>query len=118
MALAGRDARNRDVAIESTLPAGPGPRLTTGLGLARPNPFTESVALAFSLASRGPVELSVFGVDGRRVRTLVRETRDAGTYEAIWDGRDDHGAILGAGVYYARLVTPHGRFARRVTNLR
>ena len=41
---------------------------------------------------------------GRRVRRLV-EQRDlsTGTYAIGWDGRDDAGALVPPGVYYARL---------------
>ena len=118
-ALAGRDARNRVVTIASTMrSASPMAPLTTRLTFGRPNPFIGSVTLGFSLATPGPVELAIFGVDGRKVRTLVQEARDPGEYEKIWDGRDDHGGRAGAGVYYVRLVTPQGVFTRRVTNLK
>jgi len=118
-ALAGRDARNRAVAVKSAVrPSAPIVPLTTRLGFARPNPFLETVTLGLSLARTGPVELAIYGVDGRKVRTLVQETREAGEYEEVWDGRDDQGGPAGAGVYYARLVTSQGRFTRRVTNLK
>jgi len=118
-AVAGRDARNRAVTIASPArSAGTAVPLTTRLTFARPNPFIGSVTLGFGLATPEAVELAIFGVDGRKVRTLVQETREAGEYEEVWDGRDDHGAAAGAGVYYARLVTPHGGFTRRVINLK
>ena len=72
----------------------------------------------FGLAARGPVDLAVFGVDGRRVRTLVREVREPGEYTVVWNGRDDEGHATSAGVYYARLVTAQGCFTRPVTYLK
>jgi hypothetical protein len=36
----------------------------------------------------------------------------------VWDGRDDAGQTVAAGVYYALLQTPQGRFTRTVTYLR
>jgi hypothetical protein len=85
---------------------------TTTFAPAMPNPFAGTTTLAFALAQAGPVELAVYGVDGRRIVTLVRETRAAGQYRLIWDGRDGTGQPARPGMYYARLVTPQGRFTR------
>lgn len=51
-----------------------------------------------------PAEVEVFDLAGHRVRRLV-EQRDlsTGTYAIGWDGRDDAGALVPPGVYYARL---------------
>ncbi len=68
-----------------------------------PNPFNPQTTLRFELPSAGPVRLAVYDVAGHLVRTLVDERRDAGTYEANWDGRDAAGAEVGSGVYLARL---------------
>ncbi len=118
-ALDGRDARNRPVEVAKSLqPQAPVIPLTTQLSFARPNPFRQTVTIPFSLSARGSVALVVYSVDGRRVRTLVNETRDAGEYNEVWDGRDDNGNAAVAGVYYTRLITPQGRFTRTVTNLK
>jgi hypothetical protein len=36
----------------------------------------------------------------------------------VWDGRDDGGSAMSAGVYYAHLVTAQGRFSRTLTYLK
>jgi hypothetical protein len=114
-----RDAENRRVALGGahgpTAPRVPG---ATQLGPSRPNPFTHATTILFDLAARGPVDLALFGVDGRRVRTLVREVREPGEYAVEWNGRDDSGKAAPAGVYFARLVTAQGGFTRPVTYLK
>jgi flagellar hook assembly protein FlgD len=60
----------------------------------------------------------VYSVDGRRVRTLVRESREPGEYQATWDGRDDGGNPISAGVYYARLETVDRQLIRAITYLK
>jgi flagellar hook assembly protein FlgD len=50
------------------------------------------------------VTLRVYDVQGRAVRTLVDQDAEAGTFAARWDGRDDGGARMGRGVYFARLA--------------
>ena len=85
---------------------------------AMPNPFRQSATLVFSIARGGPVDLAVYSVDGRRVRTLVRESREPGEYRATWDGRDDGGNPISAGVYYARLETVDQSLTRVTTHLK
>ena len=114
-----RDAANRNVSLDGAPRPQPVALPTvTGLSAARPNPFGERMAIAFRLAQAGPVDLAVYAVDGRRVRTIVHEEREPGEYEATWDGRDDGGNLAGTGIYYVRLITRQGRFVRRVTFLR
>jgi hypothetical protein len=83
-----------------------------------PNPFQGSAGLEFSLAEAGAVELAVYGVDGRRVRTLVREQREAGVYREAWDGRDDGRHAVGSGVFYVNLVTGGRRYTKTIVYLR
>lgn len=70
-----------------------------------PNPFNPSTTLQFSLPLGGRVQLVVYDVRGRRVRTLVDEERDSGVYSVKWQGKDDAGARVASGVYFARLVS-------------
>jgi hypothetical protein len=119
VAVDGRTAGNEKVAVNQTerLSAPKVPTVTQ-LAFAQPNPFRGSAALAFSLAQGGSVELAIYSVDGRRVRTLVSGAREAGEYRQVWDGRDDQGQQTGAGVYYARLVAGKVRMTRTVVYLR
>jgi hypothetical protein len=90
----------------------------TAFAAPSPNPFPARTTLSFSLAKSGAVELEIFSVDGRKVRTLVREVREPGQYHEVWNGRDDNGNATAAGVYYALLATAQGRFTRTVVVLR
>jgi hypothetical protein len=113
-----RDPQNRKVSLAtSERVVRPLPTVTL-LAPATPNPFCQAATLAFSLAQGGPVELAVFSVDGRRVRTLVRESREPGEYRVTWDGRDDHGNPMSAGIYYAHLKAAQRGFTRTLTYLR
>jgi hypothetical protein len=69
----------------------------------RPNPFTRSTSLGYRLGDSGLVHLVVYGVEGRRLRTLANGYRPAGEYTATWDGRDDRGHRLPPGAYLATL---------------
>ena len=57
-----------------------------------------------SLADVRAIDLAVYSVDGRRVRTLARGQRAAGRHEVSWDGLDAAGSPLAPGIYLMRLA--------------
>ncbi|HEY6196178.1 MAG TPA: Ig-like domain repeat protein [Candidatus Eisenbacteria bacterium] len=113
-----RDVQNHAIQINSGVLAVAPKAWTTAFAPAMPNPFGRTTTFQYSLARSGPAELDVFSVDGRRVRTLASGVREAGEYRVEWNGTDDSGRPLAAGVYYARLRTAQARFTRVVTYLK
>jgi hypothetical protein len=77
--------------------------LVTRLYQNRPNPFNPRTAIKFSLAADGPAKVIIYDVNGRRIRTLVDIDLKAGTHEVVWDGTDDAGHTVTAGVYWSQL---------------
>ena len=67
-----------------------------------PNPFRSATMLRFALPVDSKVELSVYDVTGRRVRSLADHTFDAGIHTIRWNGRDDAGRTLPPGLYLTR----------------
>ncbi len=80
------------------------PPSVTRLAGVYPNPFNPQTMVAFDLARETFVDLCVYDVGGRKVRTLVAERTPAGRFQVRWDGKDDHGAPVSSGVYLARLI--------------
>jgi hypothetical protein len=70
-----------------------------------PNPFRQEARLRFRMLAAGEAELLVVTPSGRAVRHLARGHYPRGYREARWDGRDDSGRALPAGVYIACLRT-------------
>jgi hypothetical protein len=72
-----------------------------------PNPFgtsSEATSIKYSIPSSGErVVLRVYDVSGRLVRTLVNGVREGDHYVATWDGRNDRGARVAAGIYFYKL---------------
>jgi hypothetical protein len=77
----------------------------TALLPAAPNPFNPQTLIHFEISSTGRVELVVYSIDGRKVKSLVDEVCELGRHEAIWDGRDDLGRAMPSGTYFYRLKT-------------
>jgi photosystem II stability/assembly factor-like uncharacterized protein len=72
---------------------------------AMPNPMRQGTTIFYALSQMSRVELSVFDVQGRYVRTLVSEVQTAGIHTGYWDGRDGMGVPVAAGVYFCRMIT-------------
>ncbi|HMB70266.1 MAG TPA: FlgD immunoglobulin-like domain containing protein, partial [bacterium] len=68
-----------------------------------PNPFRGSSRLDFALTREQAVDLVVYDVAGRAVRRLESGPLAAGHHSRTWDGRDEAGTPVAAGVYLARL---------------
>ncbi len=115
----GRSAANAPVpvSLDNTTAAEKVTPTVTQFAPPSPNPFPSRTALSFSLARSGPVSLEIYSVDGRRVRSLMSGVREAGAYRETWDGRNDTGATMNAGIYYARLITTQGMFTRKLIRL-
>ncbi len=70
-----------------------------GLSSIYPNPFNSSTTIRFSLNHPGHAQLRVIDILGRHVRTLLNSDLQSGTFEFVWDGRDDAGSQVSSGIY-------------------
>ena len=96
-----------------------GVEIQVGLSGVKPNPFRGVAEVEFALASAGAVDLRVYDVQGREVRSLLRRERlEAGPQHARWDGRRNDGGSVGAGVYYVRLKLANRVWTRTVVRVR
>ena len=68
-----------------------------------PNPFNPETRIAYAIPRAARVEIAVFDMLGRIVRTLLADHAAMGQYQMFWDGRDDQGELLGSGVYMYRM---------------
>jgi len=93
-------------------------RLTYSLSANRPNPFAAATTIRYSLADRVDVNVGVYDIKGRLIRTLVSGAQDAGSYTVAWNGRDDGGHALGAGIYFVHYRAAGHEFRRKATLLR
>ncbi len=68
-----------------------------------PNPFNPVTSIRYNLPQAGLVKLQVYDLMGREIRTLTAGFENAGEKSAIWDARDNQGAMVSSGVYIYRL---------------
>jgi flagellar hook assembly protein FlgD len=95
-----------------------------------PNPFGSAVAsparsggnpatvIRYNLPATASamlhVKISIFNIQGQCVRTLVNEAKSAGTYQELWDGRNDADAKVPSGLYLYTMSAGSFRATRRM----
>ena len=83
-----------------------------------PNPFNPSTAIRFDLPVQNSVRLSIYNTIGQQIRKLVHDDLNAGTYEIIWDSRDQQERPVASGVYLCRLIAGDYRAVRKLVLVR
>ena len=83
-----------------------------------PNPARGKTEIAFTLPSAEEVTLTVYDPSGRRIRTLVDESRVPGAHVVVWDGRNDRGRPVAPGVYFYELRTGSHRATKQISWIR
>jgi hypothetical protein len=68
-----------------------------------PNPLVRHSVIAFDLPQAQSARVQVFDVAGRLVRSLADGAFAAGRHQRTWDGTDERGNPVAAGVYFTRL---------------
>ncbi|MDG2266019.1 MAG: T9SS type A sorting domain-containing protein, partial [Candidatus Marinimicrobia bacterium] len=79
--------------IDETLP------ITYNLYNAYPNPFNPATTIRYELLENGYVNITIYDMLGRQVKTLVNQAQDAGYRSIIWDATNDYGIPVSAGIY-------------------
>jgi hypothetical protein len=92
--------------------------ITLEISPPRPNPTHDLSTVAATTTRAGAIRVQVLDLQGRLVRTLADEERPAGHYEWTWDGRDDSGRDLGAGVFLFDISAPDAHQVERIVRLR
>ncbi|MDQ7799192.1 MAG: FlgD immunoglobulin-like domain containing protein [Candidatus Edwardsbacteria bacterium] len=90
----------------------------TVLGQNLPNPFSGRTTISYQLAAEGRVKITVYNVAGQLVRTLLDEHQMTGRYSVAWDGRDQAGRQVSAGLYFYQLQAPNRTATRRMALVR
>ncbi len=68
-----------------------------------PNPFISSASILFTLSEPGLTIVEIFDVSGRTVCVMLSEEYSAGEHSIQWDGRNQNGEPISAGLYLCRI---------------
>ena len=64
-----------------------------------PNPFNPVTTLRYDLPENGLVNITIYDMLGKQVKTLINQTQDAGYRSIIWNATNDYGKPVSAGIY-------------------
>ncbi len=70
---------------------------------AYPNPFNPSTTIKFTISQESKVEVIVYDIMGKEVRTLINGNNGTGYKEVVWNGKNNAGQQVSSGIYICRL---------------
>tara|TARA_B100000902_G_C27287579_1_gene905294 strand:+ start:219 stop:1403 length:1185 start_codon:yes stop_codon:yes gene_type:complete len=83
-----------------------------------PNPFNPKTNIGFTLPSDQDVTLIIYDMIGRVVLELGYEGLRRGHHQFKWDGKNQHGNSVSAGIYLYNLSTPTFTMTRKMILLK
>ena len=78
--------------------------LDFGLDPAFPNPVHSSASIRYSLPGEGHVQIELYDLLGRKIRTLLDTRVFAGVHTIEWDRKNDQGYVVSSGTYVYRIT--------------
>ncbi len=84
-----------------------------------PNPFNPSTTIRISVPQQtADVQVLIYDVTGKKIRTLFNGTINKGAHEFKWNGFNDFGSMVSTGVYFALLKTKNASKSVKMMLLR
>lgn len=88
------------------------------LGQNYPNPFNPATVINFDLPQEVYVTIKIYDMLGREVKTLIADTKAAGSYSVQWAGDNNSGSTVSAGTYLYRIAAGNFVQARKMVYLK
>jgi len=83
-----------------------------------PNPFARETRIEYALPIQTSVEILIYDVSGRCVKTFVTERAESGNHSIVWNGTDEKERAVASGVYFIRFETEDYRETRKLILLK
>ncbi len=68
-----------------------------------PNPFNPVTTLRYDLPEQANVNIIIYDMLGRQVKSLINQTQDAGFKSVLWNATNDNDKPVSAGVYLYKI---------------
>ena len=83
-----------------------------------PNPFNPVTTLRYDLPENSLVNITIYDMLGREVKTLINQTQNSGYKSLIWDATNDYGEPVSAGLYLYRIRAGEFRQTKKMVLLK
>ena len=70
-----------------------------------PNPFNNSTKISFTIDKTRSVKINIYDIKGHKVKTIVDDHYNSGTYNTNWDGKNTLGEMVSSGIYYYSIIS-------------
>ena len=68
-----------------------------------PNPFNSETTISFSIKQKSHIDLSVYSINGQKIKTLIKKSCESGNHSVVWNGENNYGKLVGSGIYYFKI---------------
>lgn len=114
-------SENIEITVFNSVEETPSPVVSSGvfaLGAVYPNPFSDVSFIPVLVEKPAVISLKIFDLTGRAVRDLFSESLVENDIVLFWDGKDDSGAEMNAGIYRIQLTGDGFRDSKTIIKIR
>lgn len=79
-----------------------------------PNPFNHSTIICYELKEPSDINIDIYNVLGVKIKTLVNGFQNKGFNQVKWDGTNDKGNGVSAGLYFYSMTNSNQRITRKM----
>ena len=79
-----------------------------------PNPFNPSTTISYQIPKTGLVNITIYDIRGREIKTLLNSSQEPGNYNQIWNGVNNSGYRVSSGVYFYRIKYNSASFIKKM----
>ena len=72
---------------------------------AYPNPFNPSTTIRYGIETNSNVNIQIYDITGKLINTLINQEQTQGWHSIIWNGTNQHGKQVPAGIYLSRVIS-------------
>ncbi|HEX2982435.1 MAG TPA: T9SS type A sorting domain-containing protein, partial [Ignavibacteriales bacterium] len=70
-----------------------------------PNPFNPSTTIEYQVSRPSHISISIYNMLGENIRTLINAYHNAGSYQTLWDGKNESGTDASSGIYFYKMTS-------------
>lgn len=86
-----------------------------------PNPFNATTIINFKIPlslTNSLTEITIYDINGEKVKTLLKETLPSGNYLTRWDGTNNYNSSAASGVYFYHVSVGAQKFVGKMSLLK
>lgn len=85
---------------------------------AYPNPFNPSTTFRYDLIQKAHVNITIYDMLGREIKTIFNQIEDPGNHSLVWNGLNNHGETVSGGIYVYVIQAGQSSTANKVIFLK